>query len=163
MKRLLVAALLSLAADSGAQAEMVAGWDVNAKASAEGVCTAKYAYRDKDDNNAENVVTLLLGRTAEGPRSLTVSLSYDGWDWDKGETVEADLLIDDDVFAHGAKWEAQSKYVLTSRFRSGDELLGVMSRGEEIVLNFDGDEDDTASFRIPNAEQALAALQLCQR
>jgi hypothetical protein len=162
MKRILAAGALALAMSTGARADMIGGWDVSAKASDDGFCTAQYLYKDKDDNNAENAVTLLLSKTPDGTPFLVVSLAYGKWEWDKGETTEADFLIDSTIYAPAAKWEAQSKTNLISMFKSGNALLAALGRGKQIVLRFDGDDDDKAEFRIPNAGQALGALQFCQ-
>jgi hypothetical protein len=162
MKRIIAAGALALAMCTGARADMIGGWDVTAKAADDGFCTAQYVYKDKDDGNAENAVTLLLGKAPDGTSFLVVSLAYSKWEWDQGETAEADFLIDSTIYAPAAQWEAQSKTNLLSMFKSGNALLTALGRGKQIVLRFDGDEDDEAEFRIPNAGQALGALQFCQ-
>lgn len=162
MKRILAAGALALALGGAARAEMIGGWDITAKPAGDGFCTAQYVYKDKDDDNADNAVTLILGKAPDGTAFLVVSLAYSKWEWDKDETVEADFLIDQTVYAPAAKWEAQSKSNLISMFKTGSALLAALGRGKQIVLRFDGDEDDEAEFRIPNAGQALGALQFCQ-
>ena len=140
-----------------AQAEsMVGGWEISGKPLANGACLAAREYADKEDGGKKNAVVFGVVK-AKDSKLLIVSLSYEGWKWDKGEKVTADLLVDGKKIVRKLKWEGD-KETLVVKFDDGDEMINTFGGGKKIVLHFD---DGEADFLTPNAGLALGAATLC--
>jgi hypothetical protein len=118
---------------------------------------ATRSYVDTDDDNRKNSVVFGLTR---GPTAtqMAMTLGYEAWNFDKGETVVADLIIDGKTVFKKWKWEGDGK-VLTTTFDDADSLIPILGVGKTIDLRFG--KDGAASFLIPNAGLALGGLQLC--
>ena len=135
---------------------IVGGWEISGKPMANGACLAAREYADKEDGGKKNAVVFGVVK-AKDSKILIVSLSYEGWKWDKGEKVTADLLVDGKRVVRGLKWEGD-KETLVTKFDEGDDMITTFGGGKKIVLRFD---DGTADFLTPNVGLALGAAQLC--
>ncbi|GBU17969.1 MULTISPECIES: hypothetical protein [Methylobacterium] len=159
MLRHLIAGAALLALTTTARADMVAGWDVTPKPD-DGICSVQYNYIDKDDGNARNAVNFTFAKKGK-ELALIMVFGYGKWEWTKGETAKADLLVDDTVEQRAVKWEATDKTVLLGTFTDPEGLLKSIGSGSDIGLRFDGDKDNEAWFKTPNVGQALGAVQIC--
>lgn len=162
MKKLLLNLVLAaVLCPIGARAEIsIGGWAVTDKPD-DGVCTAVREYKDPDDDNRENAVALGVGAAKDGERFLVVSLAYEGWAWDKDETVKADFKIGSKMIHKASNWKAVSKTGLVSTFKGAavDTYLETLGTGQKMLLTFD--KDSEANFLIPNVGMALGAMKLC--
>lgn len=162
MIRFMVAGAAALLLSTSARADMIAGWDVSPKPDADGICSAQYNYVDKDDDNTKNAVNFTFGRAKDGDTVLVIVFGYGKWEWSKGEKATADLIIDETVEHRAAKWEATEKVVLLGTFTGADPLIKSIASASDIGLRFDGDKDNEAWFKIPNAGQAMGAVSICR-
>ena len=161
MRNVLAGLVLAAAlAPAAASAASLGGWQVSDKPD-KGVCLASREYKDPDDDNKQNGVAFGLVTTPDGGQALIISLGYEGWEWDKNETVEADLKIGKKMLYKRAKWEANDKTTLVGTFlaQSVDSLLEGIGTGETMYLTFG--KDSEANFLIPNAGMALGGVKLC--
>lgn len=147
-------ALWGLALPAAAQVN-INGWEVGKK---DGVCIAYHAYKDKEDDNAANVITFGLIK-ADGAEVMIVSLFYEKWKNDGDE--EADLYLDRRRVLAGAKWKMHDKNTLVGTFTGAKTLIEGLAKARQIVLQFD--PKTKAVFDMPDASQALGALQYCLR
>jgi hypothetical protein len=155
MFRVMLAALfLSVAAVSSPAQTNLNGWTAEKK---DGVCIAYHAYKDKDDDNAANVISFGLMKAPDGTDVMIVSLFYEKWENDGDE--EADLYFDKQQVLKGAKWKMHDKNTLVGTFAGAKQLIDGLSKTKQIVLVFD--PKTKAVFDIPNPSQALGALQNC--
>ena len=129
------------------------GWQMGKK---DGTCVAYHAYKDKDDDNAANVITLGLVRK-DAEDVLIVSLFYEKWKNDGDE--EADLLLDKRRVLAGTKWKMHDKNTLVAVFTSPKPLIEGLAKARQITLQFD--PKTKAVFDMPDPSQALGALQYC--
>lgn len=149
----------SLALSEPFAQERVGGWSVSRVPDAAGTCTASRAYADPADNGAANKITLALAKPKEGAASLTVTLFYEGWEWDAGETVSAELLAGKQSLVKDARWTAPSPNELSGAFGGIELLLWGLANAGTLTLRFD--ESAEAEFDIPDAGLAVAALRGC--
>lgn len=162
MIRYLIAGAAALVLSTSARADMIAGWDVTPKPDSDGICSAQYNYVDKDDDNAKNAVNFTFAKGKDGDTVIVMVFGYGKWDWTKGEKATADLIVDDTVEHRAAKWEATDKVVLLGTFTGAEPLVKTIAAGKDIGLRFDGDKDNEAWFKIPNAAQAIGAVSVCR-
>jgi hypothetical protein len=157
MLRIMFAGLLLSAAvlPSAAQTSLN-GWEVGKK---DGVCVAYHAYKDKQDDNAANVITFGLVKAPGGAEVLVLSLFYEKWKNDSDE--QADLLFDKRRILAGAKWKMHDKNTLVGTFSGAMTLIEGLTDARQIVLQFN--RNTKAVFDMPNPSQALGALQYCLR
>jgi hypothetical protein len=155
MYRILLAGLIVSAAvlPSAAQVSLN-GWEVGKK---DGTCVAYHAYKDKEDDNAANVISLGLVKAADGTEVMIVSLFYEKWKNDGDE--EADLYLDKRRILQGAKWKMHDKNTLVGTFTGAKPLIEGLSKAKQIVLQFS--PRTKAVFDMPDPSQALGALQYC--
>ena len=163
MKFVLAAGTAMMLLCSGAfAAQTVAGWEIDRDG--DGDCRATHVYKDADDNDAENAVVFGTFKARDGRDVMIISVAYANWNWDKGQEVKADFLINDTVYAPDRTWTAPNDKALVATFTEKvDALMRSFGKGKTITLRFDGDEDEEASFEIPNVGQAIGALQFCQQ
>ncbi|WP_375461071.1 hypothetical protein [uncultured Enterovirga sp.] len=162
MSRKLIASAAALLLGTAAQADMIAGWDVSTKPDSDGVCSIQHNYIDKNDGDAKNSVVFTFGKAKDGTSILVMVFGYSKWDWTKGDKATADLIVGDTVEHRAANWEAATTNVLVGTFSGADPLLQPISRATQIALRFDGDKDNEAWFEIPDAGQAIGAVQICR-
>jgi hypothetical protein len=151
---LLLLLLLSCAVTSSIAQVKLNGWDVGKK---DGTCVAVYSYRDKDDDDAANVVVLGLLKAPDGTELFVMSISYDKWNNDEDET--ADLYFDKQLVLAEAKWKMHDKHTLVGTFSGSKTLISRLQDTRQIILKFD--PKTRAVFDIKNPSQALGALQQC--
>jgi hypothetical protein len=151
----LLAALLSAAPAFTSNADVkLNGWEVGKK---DGTCIAVYAYKDKDDDNAANAISLGLVKAPDGKDVMIISIYYDKWDNDGDDT--ADLYFDKQLVLQKAKWKKYDKHTLVGTFAGAKSIMERLSDADQIILKFD--PKTTAEFDIANPSQALGALQQC--
>ena len=148
------ALLLSCAVTSSIAQVKLNGWEVGKK---DGTCVAVYAYQDKDDDNAANVVVLGLVKGSDSGDVLVMSIFYDKWHNDEDET--ADLYFDKQLVLEEAKWKMHDKHTLIGTFSAAKTLITRLQDTKQIILKFD--PKTRAVFDIKNPAQALGALQQC--
>ena len=159
MRRLCLigAAFMALSSGAAFADTAIGGWTVTDKPDENGVCMASHIYNDKDDDNKRNSVVFGLAKGKTGTQ-LIVVLGYEDWNFDKGEAVVGDFLVDGKAVYKKWKWEGDGK-VLTAVFADSDALVPVLGAGKKIFLHFG--KDGEANFQIPNAGMALGAAQHC--
>ena len=94
--------LLTTALASAAQVTLN-GWEVGKK---DGTCIAYHAFKDRNDDNAANVISLGLVKAPDGAQAMVMSLFYEKWNINGDE--EADLL-----FESTASWPVPSGRSMT--------------------------------------------------
>jgi hypothetical protein len=146
--------LLAIAALPCAAQVKLNEWEVGKK---NGTRLAVHAYKDKDDDNAANVVAAALVRASDGADVMIISIFYEKWDNDEDE--EADLFFDKQRVLAGAKWQKHDKNTLVGTFTGTKPLIEGLSKAKQIVLQFSS--KTKAVFDIANPTQALGALQYC--
>jgi hypothetical protein len=155
MLRIMLAGLLVSAAVLQSTAQVsLNGWDVGKK---DGTCVAYHAYKDREDDNAANVISFGLVKAPDGAQVMVISLFYEKWKNDGDE--EADLLLDKRRILAGAKWKMHDKNTLVGTFTGAKPLIEGLSKAKQIVLQFS--PKTKAVFDMPDPSQALGALQYC--
>ena|SRR5438132_1685355 len=155
MLRTVLAGLILLAAAlPGAAQVSLNGWEVGKK---DGTCVAYHAYKDKDDDNASNVISLGLVTAADRTQVMIISLFYEKWKNDEDE--KADLYFDKRRVLADAKWKMHDKNTLVGTFAGAKTLIEGLSKTKQIMLQFD--PKTKAVFDMPDPSQALGALQYC--
>ena len=137
----------------------IGGWTISDAPNADGACLAARAYNDKEDDNKRNSVVFGLVKNSAGTQ-LVLVLGYEGWNFDKGQAVVADLIIDAKTIYKNWKWEGDGQ-VLTAVFSDVDALVPTIGAGKKIFLRFG--KSGEANFQIPNAGMALGAVNLCMK
>ncbi len=132
--------------------ETVKGWEVERTVgdTSANPCLMTHTYEDKDDNNAMNAVVVAL----DGDK-VTLVLAYQGWDFDKDETVKVPLFLDKKAIKAKASWTGDGK---TLRAQFPDTLVPDLLAAKTVILRFD---NGTADFRIPNFAAGYEALRRC--
>ncbi len=155
MYRILLAGLFVFAAALPSMAQTTLnGWTAEKK---NGVCVAYYAYKDKDDDNAANVISFGLVKAPDGADVMVISLFYEKWK--NTEDEKADLIFDDKRIMREAVWKMHDKNTLVGTFSGAGTLIEGLSQTRRITLQFD--PSSKAVFDMPNPSQALGALQFC--
>jgi hypothetical protein len=155
MVRTVLAGLLMLSAVHQSSAQVnLNGWETGKN---NGTCVTYYAYKDKDDDNAANVISFGLVKAPDGTQVMIVSLFYEKWVNDGDEV--ADLLLDKQMILPRAQWKMHDKNTLVGTFTGAKTLMDGLSQAKQIVLQFD--PKTRAVFDMPNPSQALGALQQC--
>lgn len=129
------------------------GWQVGKN---KGTCVATYAYKDKDDDNAANVISLGLVKASDGD-VMIISIYYGKWDNDGDDT--ADLYFDKQLVLQKAHWKMYDKHTLVGTFSGAKTVMDRLSGTDQIILKFD--PKTTAEFDIADPTKALGALQQC--
>lgn len=153
----ILAAGALLAATVARADSTIGGWTVSTAPDKDGLCAATYAYVDKDDDNKKNSVVfgLMKDKTAT---AMVLVFGYQDWKFDKGQAVNADIVVDGTTMEKDTKWEGDGQ-VLTTTFADAANVLPTFGSGKKIVLRFG--KDGEANFLTPNAGLALGATQLC--
>jgi hypothetical protein len=155
MLRIMLAVLVLWGVTIPAAAQTtIAGWEVGKK---DGVCVAYHAYKDREDDNAANVISFGLVKAPDATLVMILSLFYEKWNNDSDE--EADLLLDKRRILAGAKWKMHDKNTLVGTFTGARTLIDGLVKAKQIVLQFD--PKTRAVFDMPDPSQALGALQYC--
>jgi hypothetical protein len=155
MFRITLAGLLLGAAALPAAAQVsLNGWDVGKK---DGTCIALHAYKDKDDDDAANAISLGLVKAPQGQEILVISIFYEKWK--NTEDEEADFYVGKRRMLTGAKWKMHDKNTLTGTFTGARQLIDEMAKSRELMLQFDA--KTKAYFKMQDPSQALGALQYC--
>lgn len=150
-----LAALLSVAPALTAGADVnLNGWQVGKN---KGTCVATYAYKDKDDDDAANVISLGLVKAPDGTDVVIMSIFYGKWDNDGDDT--ADLYFDKQLVLRDAKWQMYDKHTLVGTFTGAKTVMDRLAGTNQIILKFD--PKTTAEFDIADPAQAVGALQQC--
>lgn len=132
--------------------EIVKGWEVERTVgdTSANPCLMTHTYEDKDDNNATNAVVFAL----DGGKANLV-LAYQGWDFDKDETVKVPLFLDKKAIKIKTSWTGDGK---TLRAQFPDTLVPDLLAAKTVILRFD---NGTADFRIPDFAAGYEALRRC--
>ena len=162
MLRFSALTLVALLLSTGAHAAMVGGWEVSDKPDDKNLCSIQRNYEDKNDDNAKNSVNIVFVKDEKGAPAIVVALGYAKWDLTKDEKSKADVLFDDKAWQRGVEWEATGEKVMLTVVEKPDAFIQRFSDGKEMELHFDGKASDEASFEIPNAGQAVGAVQSCR-
>jgi len=147
---------LALAAPAGAAErklfENVGGWEVERNVGAGGLhpCQMLYAYKDKDDNDAENAIAVAFTGS-----DLILSLAYQNWGFDKDESVTAPISVDKTVLYPKQGWTGDG---MNLRTVLPGAAIAKLAAGRKIILKFG---NGTADFNIPGFGDAVAALKRC--
>lgn len=150
-----LAVLLSAAPAFTSNADVkLNGWEVG---KSKGTCIATYAYKDKDDDDAANVISLGLVKAPDGADVMIMSIYYGKWDNDGDDT--ADLYFDKQLVLQEAHWKMYDKHTLVGTFTGAKTVMDRLSGTDQIILKFD--PKTTAEFDIADPTQALGALQQC--
>jgi hypothetical protein len=155
MLRIVFASLILAAAALPAAAQVsLNGWEIGKK---DGTCIAFHAYKDREDDNAGNVISLGLVKASDGAQLMIISLFYEKWKNDADE--QADLYLDNRRILAGAKWKMHDKNTLVGTFSGAKALIEGLTKAKQIVLHFS--PRTKAVFDMPDPSQALGALQYC--
>lgn len=134
----------------------IGGWSVSTAPDKDGLCSATYAYVDKDDDDKKNSVVFGLMKD-NSATAMVLVFGYQDWKFDKGQALTADIIVDGQTLQKNTKWEGDG-VVATTTFANAADVLSGFGAGKTVVLHFpDGD----AKFLTPNAGLALGATQLC--
>ncbi|MCP1548822.1 MULTISPECIES: hypothetical protein [Methylorubrum] len=132
--------------------EVVKGWEVERTVgdTSANPCIMTHAYEDKDDNNAANAVVFALRGS-----SAALVLVYQGWDFDKEESVKVPLFLDKKPIKVKTTWIGDGK---TLRTQLPDSVVPDLLAAKTVILRF---EDSDADFRIPDFAAGYESLRRC--
>ncbi|CAO4132734.1 hypothetical protein [Methylorubrum extorquens] len=132
--------------------EVVKGWEVERTVgdTSANPCIMTYAYEDKDDNNAANAVVFALRDS-----SAVMVLVYQGWDFDKEQSVKVPLFLDKKPIKVKTTWIGDGK---TLRTQLPDSVVPDLLAAKTVILRF---EDSDADFRIPDFAAGYESLRRC--
>ncbi|CAO4194980.1 hypothetical protein [Methylorubrum extorquens] len=132
--------------------EVVKGWEVERTVgdSSANPCIMTHAYEDKDDNNAANAVVFALRDS-----SAVMVLVYQGWDFDKEQSVKVPLFLDKKPIKVKTTWIGDGK---TLRTQLPDSVVPDLLAAKTVILRF---EDSDADFRIPDFAAGYESLRRC--
>lgn len=132
--------------------EVVKGWEVERTVgdTSANPCIMTHAYEDKDDNNAANAVVFALRDSA-----AVLVLVYQGWDFDKEESVKVPLFLDKKPIKVKTSWVGDGK---TLRTQLPDSVVPDLLAAKTVILRF---EDSDADFRIPDFAAGYESLRRC--
>ncbi|MCP1559492.1 UNVERIFIED_ORG: hypothetical protein M2438_003586 [Methylobacterium sp. SuP10 SLI 274] len=132
--------------------EVVKGWEVERTVgdTSANPCIMTHAYEDKDDNNAANAVVFALRDS-----TAVMVLVYQGWDFDKEQSVKVPLFLDKKPIKVKTTWIGDGK---TLRTQLPDSVVPDLLAAKTVILRF---EDSDADFRIPDFAAGYEALRRC--
>ncbi|KQQ29280.1 hypothetical protein ASF53_18740 [Methylobacterium sp. Leaf123] len=132
--------------------EVVKGWEVERTVgdTSANPCIMTHAYEDKDDNNATNAVVFALRGS-----SAALVLVYQGWDFDKEESIKVPLFLDKKPIKVKTNWIGDGK---TLRTQLPDSVVPDLLAAKTVILRF---EDSDADFRIPDFAAGYESLRRC--
>jgi hypothetical protein len=132
--------------------EVVKGWEVERTVgdTSANPCIMTHAYEDKDDNNAANAVVFALRDS-----SAVMVLVYQGWDFDKEQSVKVPLFLDKKPIKVKTTWIGDGK---TLRTQLPDSVVPDLLAAKTVILRF---EDSDADFRIPDFAAGYESLRRC--
>ena len=132
--------------------EVVKGWDVERTVgdTSANPCIMTHAYEDKDDNNAANAVVFALRDS-----TAVMVLVYQGWDFDKEQSVKVLLFLDKKPIKVKTTWIGDGK---TLRTQLPDSVVPDLLAAKTVILRF---EDSDADFRIPDFAAGYESLRRC--
>ncbi len=152
----LAIALACLSAPALAKGEILfekaKGWDIERSAPGANAqhCMMSRAYRDPEDNNAENGVVLVLS----GGQAF-VTLVYENWTWEKGRKLRVPLMLDGKVVVAGSDWAGEGQALSAVL---PEAVVPEMAQARKLVLKFD---DGQADFDIDGFSEAYLSLRRC--
>jgi len=154
----IVAALLAVFFASPASAQTKVGdWTVE-KRDKDTHCNASRSYKDPDDENRDYAMVITYSTD-----KIVFVVIYDGWEWEKtGEILRADFSTDRDDIMLKSKWEVMDKTTVRGVFEFDQAIMDRLSRGKQLSLDFDDDDDNSIEFKTPRASEMLAALKFCE-
>jgi len=159
VKRISGAAVLTFVALTGAQPAAIPGWAVNTKTGDDG-CTAYFEYAEH--GRTHKGVGLRLQKTKDGQLLVTLLLEDESWRWAEGETVEADFVIDQSLYAARVRWHAGEVTRLSTTFLPPtDALLGILRNATELAVRATGTYQSETTFQVPKPDPAIDALRSC--
>ncbi|CAO4174130.1 hypothetical protein [Methylorubrum extorquens] len=132
--------------------EVVKGWEVERTVgdTSANPCIMTHAYEDKDDNNAANAVVFALRDS-----TVVMVLVYQGWDFDKEQSVKVPLFLDKKPIKVKTTWIGDGK---TLRTQLPDSVVPDLLAAKTVILRF---EDSDADFRIPDFAAGYESLRRC--
>lgn len=132
--------------------EVVKGWEVERTVgdTSANPCIMTHAYEDKDDNNAANAVVFALRDS-----TAVMVLVYQGWDFDKEQSVKVLLFLDKKPIKVKTTWIGDGK---TLRTQLPDSVVPDLLAAKTVILRF---EDSDADFRIPDFAAGYESLRRC--
>ncbi|CAX25345.1 MAG: hypothetical protein MIN69_13875 [Methylorubrum extorquens] len=132
--------------------EVVKGWEVERTVgdTSANPCIMTHAYEDKDDNNAANAVVFALRDS-----TAVMVLVYQGWDFDKEQSVKVPLFLDKKPIKVKTTWIGDGK---TLRTQLPDSVVPDLLAAKTVILRF---EDSDADFRIPDFAAGYESLRRC--
>ena len=132
--------------------EVVKGWEVERTVgdTSANPCIMTHAYEDKDDNNAANAVVFALRDS-----TAVMVLVYQGWDFDKEQSVKVPLFLDKKPIKVKTTWIGDGK---TLRTQLPDSVIPDLLAAKTVILRF---EDSDADFRIPDFAAGYESLRRC--
>ena len=132
--------------------EVVKGWEVERAVgdTSANPCLMTHAYEDKDDNNAANAVVFALQGS-----SVALVLVYQGWDFEKEESIKVPLFLDKKPIKVKTTWIGDGK---TLRTQLPDSVVPDLLAAKTVILRF---EDSDADFRIPDVAAGYESLRRC--
>ncbi|SOR29436.1 exported protein of unknown function [Methylorubrum extorquens] len=132
--------------------EVVKGWEIERTVgdTSANPCIMTHAYEDKDDNNAANAVVFALRDS-----SAVMVLVYQGWDFDKEQSVKVPLFLDKKPIKVKTTWIGDGK---TLRTQLPDSVVPDLLAAKTVILRF---EDSDADFRIPDFAAGYESLRRC--
>lgn len=132
--------------------EVVKGWEVERTVgdTSANPCIMTHAYEDKDDNNAANAVVFALRDS-----TAVMVLVYQGWDFDKEQSVKVPLFLDKKPIKVKTTWIGEGK---TLRTQLPDSVVPDLLAAKTVILRF---EDSDADFRIPDFAAGYESLRRC--
>jgi hypothetical protein len=154
----IVAALLAVFFASPVSAQTKVGdWTVE-KRDKDTHCNASRGYKDPDDENRDYAMVITYSTD-----KIVFVVIYDGWEWEKtGEILRADFSTDRDDIMLKSKWEVMDKTTVRGVFEFDQAIMDRLSRGKQLSLDFDDDDDNSIEFKTPRASEMLAALKFCE-
>jgi hypothetical protein len=132
--------------------EVVKGWEVERTVgdTSANPCIMTHAYEDKDDNNAANAVVFALRDS-----TAVMVLVYQGWDFDKEQSVKVPLFLDKKPIKVKTTWIGDGK---TLRTQLPDSVVPDLLAAKTVILRF---VDSDADFRIPDFAAGYESLRRC--
>lgn len=132
--------------------EVVKGWEVERTVgdTSANPCIMTHAYEDKDDNNAANAVVFALRDS-----TAVMVLVYQGWDFDKEQSVKVPLFLDKKPIKVKTTWIGDGKSLRT---QLPDSVVPDLLAAKTVILRF---EDSDADFRIPDFAAGYESLRRC--
>ncbi|WP_341992697.1 hypothetical protein [Azorhizobium sp. AG788] len=133
--------------------ETVKGWEIERSApGAKGpVCLMSKAYKDADDEDAENALVF-----AQAGDQIVLSFVYEHWTWKKNEKLRVPLVLDKKVAIAKSAWIGDGP-TLTAELPNS--IMPSLLAAKTMVLKLDGADAD---FKLAGFAEAYEALRRCE-